>query len=200
MSKKTISKSIDVDEFLNEIATTKKSKGKSDMPEITGKEDLVDELIDLYQTWKDAEASFRSQESDLLQAAKEVYEERFKMQKFAKSFAFLGKVHSAMKVTFKDKFSDLQKNTEPRLRELLGEKFDSFFEKKREIKLLDTSDETVSLLVEKLGPEKFKDIFQIEVKIKVKPDMDRRQFELPQEIRAMLTQDKAACSPKAEKE
>lgn len=198
MTKK--SGTVNIDDFLSGIATTKKSSKKSDMPEVAGHESLVDELIELYRTKKDAESAFRSQEEDLLKAARDVYEEGIKSQRFNKTFAFLGKIHSAMKVSFKDKFSDLPKEAESKLRGLLGDRFDIFFEKKREIKLLNTSDETVALLLEKLGPEKFKDIFQIEIKIKVKEGVDRRQFELPLEVQNMLKQDKAACSPRTEEE
>lgn len=189
------SKSIDVDQFLDTISTTRTAK-KSKVPDVTGQEDVVDELVDLYHEKANAEAVFRAKEETLLKEAFDSYQEAIKQQRFTNSFNFVGKRHNGMLVSFKDAFSALPKESEQHLKSTLGDNFSSFFEKKREITLLDTSDETVSLLLEKLGPDTFKRIFKTEIKIKPRPEMDRKQFELPEEVRSLLKQQKGACRPR----
>jgi hypothetical protein len=43
----------------------------------------------------------------------------------------------------------------------MGEMYDSYFRQAREISLIDTSDDGIEALVEKLGPELFQKFFKV---------------------------------------
>jgi hypothetical protein len=77
------------------------------------------------------------------------------------------------------------------IEEKLGDKFEGYFKEKRDIKLIDTKDETIELLLELLG-DKFTEIFEVKLELAVTERMNEEQFSLPEEIRDFVKQYKPA--------
>lgn len=152
---------------------------------------LADEMNDLKIAFEDAEAAFRTKEVELLNVANNLYSEHATSD-FSKSFNFVGDETPGVQVVFTDKFSEMPAEVEPAIREQMGDKFDNYFQENRKLELTQTDDATIKLLMDKLGEEKFLEIFKIKVTVGVKADMDRKQFELPASVRAMLKQNKAS--------
>jgi hypothetical protein len=173
----------DVSSFLQGNANPAPKKGKKIIPEITDAKELADNTFAAYQAAKDAEAVFRALEVSVLVITKQDYEARAKSGEFSKSFNVVGNKTPGVQVSYKDMFSDLPIECKADLQARLREKYDQYFEEKRVLTLADTSDSTIQLLVSKLGPEEFKKIFAIKVTVAAKADMDRYQFDLPEEIR-----------------
>ena len=178
---------VDVVSFL--IANTgapKPKKGKAGVPELTDCGDLADRTHAAYVVSKDAEATFRALEGQVLDLTNAAYEQRAKSGDFTKSLNLPGSTTPGVQVSYKDQFSPLAIEQEAGLREQLGdEKFDTYFDQKRELTLVDTSDETIQLLLKKLGPDEFRRIFAIKVTLVTKADMDRKQFDLPEGVAAL---------------
>jgi len=180
-------KTVDVAGFLIANAgAAKPKKGKAGIPELTDCGDLADRTHAAYMANKDAEAAFKALEGQVLDLTSAAYEQHAKTGDFTKSFNIPGSNTPGVQVSYKDQFSALPIEQEAGLREQLGEKFDTYFEQKRELSLVDTSDDTIKLLIKKLGEDEFRRIFAIKVTLTTKPDMDRKQFDLPEGV-AMLS-------------
>lgn len=174
---------VDVADFLIANAgAVKPKKGKAGIPELTDCGDLADRTHKAYLANKDAEATFKALEGQVLDLSSAAYEKHAKSGDFTKSFNIPGTETPGVQISYKDQFSALPIEQEEGLREQLGEKFDLYFEQKRELSLVDTSDETIKLLIKKLGQDEFKRIFSIKVSLTTKPDMDRKQFDLPEGV------------------
>lgn len=180
-SPKSKTSTLDISSFLTNNASPKKS-GKSTIPELTDVADLADKAHNAYREMKDAEAAFKLLEADVLKRTNSEYASHAKKGSFTKSFNLPGSDTPGVQISYSDKFSDLDKSQEEGLREQLGDRYDSFFEESRTLVLKDTAtdDETIQELIAKLGEDMFKRVFNITVKLSVKADMDRKQFELPE--------------------
>lgn len=177
-------KSLDVGNFLASNAGTNPGKPKKGaVPELSGHEALADKAYNAYKTSKDAEAAYKALEAEILGVVSPAYEANARAGAFSKSFNLPGEETAGMQVSYKDQFSPMTMEQEPHIRERLGDKYDAYFEQKRELSLIDTSDETIKLLIKKLGEDEFRRIFEIKLAIIAKPDMDRRQYELPDDVR-----------------
>ena len=191
MAKKPVAK-IDVDDILNVAAAASAESKNSKVPSISGFEDLADEITQLYKDAEDSQAAFRKREADLIDKVNKKYEEAAVRGTFSKSFNVLGNETSGVQVTYRDQFTALPADKEPELRNALTDKYDLFFRKDRDISVKITDDETVRFLLSKLGKEDFLRIFDVTQKIATKPDMDRKQFTLPVEVKLALKQYKPA--------
>lgn len=176
---------VDVAAFLEGNAGgAPKKKGKKDaIPEIDTAKALADKANKANKALKDAKATLAAVEAEVLEITGPKYEARAKSGDFTKSFNLAGEATPGVQVSYKDAFSAFPIEEKGRLQEALGERYSQYFETKREITVSDTSDDTVKLLLEKLGAEEFKRIFQIGVSVVAKADMDRKQFELPEIVR-----------------
>lgn len=148
---------------------------------------LVDRVYEAYTRAIDAKASFDVLEAELLEQVYPEYEAGAKSD-FNKTYNLAGTNTPGVQVSYKDSFKEIPLEKESFLRERLGDKFNQYFEQVRKISLLDTSNDTISLLLEKLGEETFARIFKIEMSVGTRTDMDRRQFELPEDIRKNVCQ------------
>lgn len=183
---------IDVDAILNVAATASAEAKTSKVPAVSGFEDLADEVSRLYTENEDAEAAFRKKEADLIAQINKRYEEFANRGTFSKSINVLGEKTAGVQVSYRDQFVDITADKEADLKNILTDKYDLFFKKNREISVKITDDDTVRLLITKLGKEDFIRIFDVKQKIATKPDMDRKQFTLPSDVKIMLRQYKPA--------
>ena len=184
-------KKLDISDLLKENAKPKE-KSKAQTVTDTGLGRLADKVYKSYQEFKDAEASFRAVEGEMLVKTDPIYQENAKANQFSKSLNIDGQETPGIQVSYQDRFSPVGSEGETELKELLGNKFDSYFDEKRTLKVADTSDQAVEFLIGKLGKETFLKYFEIEVSCVAKKDMDRRQFELSEHERAFLKQYKAS--------
>lgn len=199
---KSATKKLDVTSFLTEHAAPKGKKGKPEIPVLEGHEALADRAYGAYRAFKDAEAGFKAVEGEVLGLTGVEYEKRSKGGEHTKSLDIPGGETPGVQVSYADKFSALDVKQEAGLREQLGSKFDAYFEQKRTLTLKadSTDDATIKMLLEKLGPEGFRRLFDIKIELVCKSDMDRKQFEIPEAVRALcgLKQSKAALKIRKE--
>lgn len=175
---------IDANSFLiGNVTTSKPGAKKKDHPEVDSAKGLADATYHAYKAVKDAEAAFAACEGQLLEIVRPEYEGHAKAGNFAKTFNVAGDETPGVQVSYKDMFKKVPLERESELRERLGDKFDNFYYQKRDLSLKDTSDEVVTLLLQKLGEDTFRNIFKIEISIACKPDMDRKQWELAEDCR-----------------
>lgn len=165
---------------------------KGGVPMISGLESKADQLAGLYDAFKQAEAEFRALEGEVLVETDSLYEKRAQDGQFSKSLNLEGNKTNGIQVTYQNKFVSIPSENEGELKTILGEKFNTYFEQKRDLKLQVTDDKTIQLLIDKLGEKVFFEIFSIDVSIVPKGDMDRNQFNLPEQARAFLKQYKAS--------
>lgn len=161
---------------------------------------LADRLYEAYRAKQDADARFQALEAELLKEMAEVYRDYAEQGEFSKTFNVSGDESPGMQVIFTDRFSDLPLEKENALQELLGEKYNKYFFQRRNISVADTSDETLKLILSKLGEENFKKFFKIEMSLGCQGDMDRGQWDLPPEVRLILRQYKASLRPRKSEE
>jgi hypothetical protein len=169
-------------------------KKKTSAVEVTDHGKLADEVAAAKIAAEDAATLFQTKEAELLAVASGIYAQHAKDGTFSKSYNFKGEEDPGVQVVYSDKFSDLPGDAEEGIKEALGDEFDfdAYFEEKRVLTLSKTDDDTVKFLMEKLGEEKFLDLFAIKVTLSAKDDMDRKQFDLPEAVRAQLKQNKGA--------
>lgn len=173
----------DAADFLLANAGKASKPGKKDHPVIDGCKILADQVYDAYKAVKDAEASYAALEGQLLSIVRPEYEAGAKGGDFAKSFNVEGEATPGVQVGYKDSFKKIPIEREADLRATLGDKFDLFYFQKRELELADTSNETIAFLHDKLGEDAFRKLFKIGLSVGTKPDMDRKQFDLPEDAR-----------------
>jgi hypothetical protein len=184
-------KNVDVSDFLSSNAGAKSKGGKKNgIPELTEHGELADRVANASKAMKDSKAAFAAVEAQLLDITAVEYEQRATSGEFTKTLNVQGVATSGVQVTYKDMFSAIDIEEKAELEERLGDRFALFFEEKRVLTLTDTSDAAIQLLLEKLGPETFKQLFEIKVSIGAKGDLDRKQYDIPEDIRP--TQAKAS--------
>jgi len=182
---------VDVSDFLAASTGATKPSKKKAIPELDCPA-LADLTYAAYVASKDAEATFKALESQVVELTSAAYAQHAQSGEFTKSLNIPGTTSAGVQVSYKDQFSAIPIEQEPDLKEALGEKFDTYFEQKRDLSLVDTSDETIQLLIKKLGPDEFRRIFAIKITLTCKADMDRKQFELPVAATAIIKQYKPA--------
>jgi hypothetical protein len=165
--------------------TVKKSKSKT--PVVPGHEALADATLRAYEALKEAEASFRKVEEEMLTVARKLYEDGARGNNFNGAFNFEGVKTEGVQVVFQDRFTQIPEDSEAVLRKAVGKKYPEYFQDKRDIALKDPSDEVIEMLMEKLG-DNFDKLFKVKVSITTKPGMDRKQFELCYEARELFNQ------------
>ena len=159
---------------------------------------LTDRVYHAYQALQDAEANFNSLEAQLLEKVVPEYQEHATSGDFSKTFNVAGQETPGVQVSFKDAFKKIPLEKESALKAAMGDKYDTYFYQKREITVVDTSDAGVAILLAKLGPDDFRKFFKIEMSVGTKPDMDRKQFELPGAVRLAVQQYKPALKTRKE--
>lgn len=179
--KKTIS------DFLADQAVHRKPKKKV-RPELQSLQKEVDSVVKACLALQEAKIAFNAARQRLLEKVTPAYEEHARSGKFSKTFDVAGEDTPGVQVSYKDCFRIIPLEKEVLLKKMLGDRYDYFFFQAREISLKDVSDATVTVLLAKLGPEDFKKFFSIELWVGTQPDMDQKQFELPDEIRLTAVQ------------
>jgi len=174
-----------VADFLKSAAQNTTEKKASKTPVVTGSEAMSDKLATLYREYKTAEGVYQAEEEIFLKAARAEYQQRSERGEHTKSMNYAGSTTGGVQVVFTDRFCALDANQEVGLRQELGANFDRFFEQRREISIKTPSDSTIQLLLEKLGPEQFRQIFDVKLTLVAKSDMDRNQFQIPEEVRTL---------------
>lgn len=190
---------INVADLLIGAATaTGPAKGKSSVPEMTGHGALADKAAKAYKAMKDAEAEFRLVEGEVLEVTDAEYAKRSQAGDHTKSLNLKGETTSGVQLTYQDKFSALGIEQKPALMEQLGDNYGVYFEDSRKLTLKEecTDDATIKLLIEKLGVEEFKRIFDIKLAVVCKADMDRKQFDLPEGLATLCGLKQAKASLK----
>src|SRR5277367_6115440 len=188
--------SINVTDFLKTKKLSTETKKKSTVPELGAYSHLADKVAEAKVNLQDAEAVFGSLEGELITHIRQEYEQAANAGDFSKSFNVLGANSDGVQVTFTDRFSAIPGDMEEQLKGNLAatygdggvESFRTYFEEKRSLSLTKTDDDTIKMLLEKLGEKTFTEIFKINVTINPKKDMDRNQFDLPAEVRGLLKQ------------
>jgi hypothetical protein len=188
-------------DFLVQNVTASGPKGKSaGVPEVTGHAKLADKVHRAYKEAKDAEAAFRLVEGELLEVTDAEYEKRSKAGDHTKSMNLPGTETGGVQVVYQDKFSALSIEQEPGLKDALGaDVYATMFEQARELKVKKkhTDAAGIKLLREKLGDELFLSIFEIKVTVVAKPDMDKKQFDIPEAVRTLCGLKQAKAGVKA---
>lgn len=149
---------------------------------------LVDRTYQAYCALQSAKATFEALEAQLLEQVRPEYREAAMEGDFSKTLNVAGQETSGVQFSFKDAFTTIPAEKEDVLREKVGEKYDNYFYQKRDISVADTSDEVVSLLLDKLGADDFTRLFKIQTSVGTKPDLDRKQFSLPQSAQLIIQQ------------
>jgi len=158
---------------------------------------LTDRVYHAYQAVKDAEGAYASLEGQLLELVTPEYETHAKSE-FSKTFNVAGQETPGVQVSFKDAFCKIPLEQEAALQAIMGSRYEDFFFQKREISMVDTSDESIQALLADLGEEKFAKYFKIDLSVGTKQDMDRKQFQLPPEARLAIKQYKPALKIRKE--
>ena len=99
MAKKSAA-AIDVDAILGvAAASSAEAKSASKVPQVSGYEDIADEIVKLYKQAEDAEAAFRKKEADLISQVNALYEKYASQGNFSKSFNIAGDDTPGVQVT-----------------------------------------------------------------------------------------------------
>jgi len=194
MTKKEAAAQVDVSSFLAANATkTPNTKSKKHaIPVVAGHGALADKCREAYTTMKDTEATFKAIEEEVLAKVSPEYENSAKRGDFTKTLNVEGTETSGVQLSWKDSFTAIKIEEKPALQEELGDRFDTYFEEKRDISVVNPCDETIKALITKLGPDEFNKYFSVKLSLVAKADMDRKQFGLPASVRNRLNQYKPA--------
>lgn len=166
-------------------ATTSKSKVQIiDNPKLYA---LVDDVLTKKSNLDDAKAMYEVAENGLLTHSDEWYRSKKGQETSVKFKGTKGFITTS----YKNMFLKIPYENKEVLEQLCGDKFDDYFEEKRVIKMKDTTDEMIGLLIEKLG-EDFANIFDVNLEIKPTGRMNELQFLLPTEVRNYVKQYKAS--------
>lgn len=194
---------VDVDAALLGAASAPAKKGRRDIPVIEGHGALADRMVEKIQALKEAKAKAALLEAEILGLVAPEYERRAKSGDFTKSVNVRGEDSPGVQVTWKDKFGVIPLDEEAALKGALGDKYARHFERKREVKVRDLPEgEMIAVLADllkHLGQERFAEVFTVKLGIVSKADMDREQFGLPEDVRALLKQEKASVKVQAGK-
>ena len=202
-----------------------KKKAASNIPDINGQEKLADKLHAAVVKAKDAAVEQKEAESDLLPLVEKEYERLARSGHFTKTLNIPGKDTAGIQISFQDRFSPIPIENETELR-ALDPKFDEHFEETRflsikqadheviallmkklgknisdmfSISLKDTSDKTIDTLVEKLGADDFKRLFDVNLGLRAKEHLDEKMHEIPAAAKPFIKQAKGAVKLRASK-
>lgn len=160
---------------------------------------LVDRCYFAYQDAKDAKAVFDAYEQQLLKIFSLEYEEAALAGEFSKTFNFVGRLTPGVQFSAKDQFKSIPLEKEEALKKICRGDYEKFFQQERKLSLRDTSDEAIEELLSSLGEEKFKTLFNVSVSLTTKPDMDARQFSIPEKAKLQLDQYKPSMKIRSDK-
>jgi hypothetical protein len=180
----------DANDILNQMSGGK-SKSKSKVPLIDDKEfrEKVDEVIELNSKLKDAESSYKLAESVVLARVRQEYD----TNKGANPSYKIQGTKKAVLVSFKNQFKQIPLENKSVFQEVLKEDFSKFFTEVYELALKDTSVAKIQEIIDLVGAEKFKEVFEIKKSyIKAADNMNVLQFELPDEVKPMVEQYKGS--------
>ena len=175
-------------------AKTPGKKGKSKVPVVTGFEPLADEVAAKKQQFKQAETELAVAESQLLEHARAKYEQRAKAGDYSASLTFTGAKTPGVRVSFSDRFNKIPVESKERLVEAAGERYSQLFDESRVLTLRKTDDASILHLLKTLGQETFQEFFEVKLEIKPKSGFAQRQFELPDDVRGVVTQYKPSVT------
>ncbi|GJQ43856.1 MAG: hypothetical protein JETCAE03_33540 [Ignavibacteriaceae bacterium] len=185
-------KTISAEDLLGKIAkTTKESKSKVQLLSEDSIKDAVDNFIEKTRQYKDMKAELELLEQEISVKSNEWYANQ---KGEANSVKYAGGNGGAVLVTYKDAFSKISKEVSDEIEKKMKDKFDNFFKEKRTIQLKETAtdNDTIDFLLQALGETKFVEIFDVEVATVPVDGMDKKQFELPAEVRGLIKQFKPA--------
>lgn len=169
----------DLNSFLTGAAKPK-GKKKSETPEILGHGELADRVVAAHAEMKDKEAAYKLVEGELVDVVFAQYQANANSGDFSKSYNIPGATTEGCQVSYKDQFKAFPIDQKPMLEELLGDEFNTHFEISRKLTAANPTDADIKALIAALGEERFKKIFEIKIEVSAKPDMDRKQFTLPE--------------------
>ncbi len=169
---------------------SKKSQVIADMS------DVVDNFLKLKDKIDKLQQEQEQLEAQLIQRARQEYENNARMQEFCKTYNVTGNKYKGLQITFSDKFKSLPLELQKTLIKS-NKQLAKYFDTKRDIKLSKTDPETVSELLNILGADKFNKYFTVKVYTVTKSGFDKVQFTLPDEIRNVVQQYKPSVKKMA---
>lgn len=173
-------KQIDINNLLGGVTKTEKKNSK--IPVISSNvSDEITKYVILDRQSKDLKAKMDILKEKIVGSAKNEYE---KSQGKVTSFKLNGNEKEVATVSFKNQFKKLDFN--PEYANLKG--FEDLFEETREIKFKNPDDKTIVYLAEKLGVEKFQELFETTRKYSGKEDLNEKQFTASQELKQLIQQ------------
>lgn len=182
-------KEVSIEQLLAAQKTSQPEVKKGSTPFIEDKnlEPLVDEYANIVRSYKELGIQKDLKEVAILERSGQEYKKNLGKKT---SFKFKGVENNIVTVSHKNAFSKIEYDSEL----VNSPKFDTYFDKKRTLAFKNPSDENLSLVIEKLGQEKFLELFQVDLEIKVKEDMNERQFDpkIPEDFRKYIKQYKAS--------
>lgn len=194
---KSAKKTLDINAFLAQANSANETRSKSKIPIIDDKN--LYEAVDLYikknQALKNAKTELELSEQPLIAFGKSWYNN---LKGTSNSVKYIGESGSIL-ITFKDAFTKISKEVADQLKSILKNKFNNYFKEKRTIaiKASITEDDKnyvkiIEFLLEKLGEEKFLEIFDVELVTVPIEDFDKKQFEVSEDVRNLVQQYKPA--------
>jgi hypothetical protein len=190
MAKKQVKQ--DIDSFLKGQNTKKETTSKSKVPLNNDFGTFADEVYTAVQEAHDAQTIADAKKKEAIEKARTLYESRALAGEFSKSINFEGVETNGIQVTFKDEFRIEKEGVAVDEDEVVGligqELFNKYFEQRRKIVVKATDNASIVIFREKLGDALFNQLFEVSLSIGCKSDMDRKQFEAPQEVKGLLKQ------------
>lgn len=179
-----------VADLLNKVAKKTDSTKKSKVPIIDDSNfhSEVNDFVIKNREFKNAKTAMELAGEAIMARGSEWYTEQ---KGNLNSVKYAGTEGNVL-VTYKDSFSKITPEIAEDLKKTLKGKFDDYFQEKRTIALKETNDDAIDYLLKTLGEEKFVEIFEVKIDTVVVPDMDKKQFELPDSARSLISQFKPA--------
>lgn len=149
-------------------AAKKEVKAKSKVPiyEADGEtREIVDRLWEVKAKLDELNSMEAVLSNQLLTAIRPVRQGYFDRGELVTSLRAMGS-KGGLTVTWANRYTAADADSEEYLREIVGEDFDRFFREQREIKMKDTSEAAIDLLLEKLGVDVFVEMFEVRQTIK----------------------------------
>lgn len=157
---------------------------------------LVDKVAELKQELADLETKYEQTEQQLIDRARVLYDAERQANNYQTAIECEGNKTNGLMVVFADKYLALPVEMEDDLKKV-DPKYDQHFLELREIKVKKdafadktVSDSTIKLLIDKLGEDKFTEIFDITVKIGTVKGLASIIDSVPTAARGLLTQAK----------
>lgn len=182
------------------------TKTKNSVAEIVGGKLVVNAMAEeaqnfvaAYQEAKKAEAARRLAEDRLLAEAAVRQKEQAKKGEYVATVIFAANGAPLVRVSYSDSFSPLPAEAGTLLEAEMPDTWSEYFELRRTVTLVDSSDEALrklqGILRKAIGKTAADELFQVtEVYVPMK-GFAQKQFELPASIREMVKQRKATVVP-----